>query len=155
MEKVRTAVGDEQPSSSAGKYLAGDRHLDDMYRYVKLNKEITGNKDIIPRRKKSDRLVDHLIEQLNKLEEKAEKQPGGNDDAKLDQLKVILGVEDTLDMALKLAEFEMERIKKKKLKNILVDDEGLNMKRFDGKYIGDPLTNPVEDLDTLLENERV
>ena len=155
MEKVRTAVGDEQPSSSAGKYLAGDRHLDDMYRYVKLNKEIEGNKNFIPRRKKSDRLVDHLIEQLNKLEEKAEKQPGGNDDAKLDQLKVILGVEDTLDMALKLAEFEMERIKKKKLKNILVDDEGLNMKRFDGKYIGDPLTNQVEDLDTLLTNERV
>ena len=146
MEKVRTAVGDEQPSSSAGKYLAGDRHLDDLFRYAKLNKELTeshGSKSIIPRRKKSDRLTDYIIAQLNEIEKDAEENPGGVADAKLDQLRKLFGVEDTLDIALKLAEFEMDRIKKAKIKNILVSKEGLNIDQFNKASTVDPVFHEI------------
>ena len=121
MSKHIGADADEIPTTSLGKYLSGDDYRKDLIEQGKLRKYV--DPSVVPKRERVFRIADELMKKFNEWEKFAEKNPNSAYAMKLDQLHNEFNTDNITDLAMILANMELQKMRKKKLKDILYRDK--------------------------------
>ena len=121
MSKHIGADADEIPTTSLGKYLSGEDYRKDLIEQGKLRKYV--DPSVVPKRERVFRIADELMKKFNEWEKFAEKNPNSVYAMKLDQLHNEFNTDNITDLAMILANMELQRMRKKKLKDILYGDK--------------------------------
>ena len=142
------ADADEIPTTSMGKYLSGEDYRKDLIEQGKLRKYV--DPKVVPKREKVFRIADKIMEKLNDWELKAEENPNSEAAKQLDQLHNEFNTDNITDLAMILANMEVQRLRKQKLKEILykegsqVDLKKLTNQGLPGAIWKNPMTGEVE-----------
>ena len=107
------------PQTKIAKELTGDDYRESLLTQAKLEEALKGKKGILPKRERIFRIADKIIEQLNKLDNKADQEGPNSDSArKLDQLQYQFGTENIIDLAMILSNLQIKKEEKERFKKL-------------------------------------
>lgn len=128
------------PQTAVAKELTGEDYRESLLTQAKLEQALASNKDIIPKRQRVFRIADGIIKELNELDTAADEDPESVQALKLDSLNYQFGTENITDLAMILANLQIKKEGKEKLKKMTTSTKaGVNL---DNIVVNDRLTVP-------------